>query len=278
MASKKTKVTEDTAITAESLLDGLPTDPKDYTNATLSELMKRYNAVREQMSVEEQAKIRAIGQPATKLLKAKAVAEEKKVAEDTPPKSTSSIPTKALSALATEMNGVMSLQPPIDPDADDVEVRVRKELEDIRADDFVAVAPADGETAKLVFSDKAVKAIRALGIEIPTATTTDTKTTKTAASASGKKDRHNPNKVYKPRTAFVMPSIDKLPPILPKGKKATNMTLAFRVFMKAKGTLSVQQMIDGVLALGGTELPIVSVRTYLYYFGRPTKYIWPKYR
>ena len=51
--------------TAESLLKGLPTNPKEYTEKQLGTLMERYEKAKAQMPIEEQAKIRAIGQPAT---------------------------------------------------------------------------------------------------------------------------------------------------------------------------------------------------------------------
>ena len=262
------------AVTAASILKGLPSNPDKYTVAQLTELMKRYSAVKGDMSAEEQLKIRAIGQPATKRLESEQKAAAKAAKKEDAP----TVSKKALASLATEMNGVMTLQPPIDPAGDDVEARVRKELESIREDDIVAPTPEEGKAAKLVFSGAALKAIRSLGVAIPgEEAPAKAKKAKAPNMDAEKGPDSDLTKDYKARVIWAPLPESKLPPKAPAGTKLSAHVIAFRTFLAAKGKVSVQTILDACAA-GGKPVSVVSVRTYLHSFMHNRTHEFPKFR
>jgi hypothetical protein len=73
-------------------------------------------------------------------------------------------------------------------------------------------------------------------------------------------------KVYKPREAVWTPPLAKeMPIVAPKNAKVSAATLAWRVFIKAKGKLSVADMMTALQAAGKTIKPS-SAQVYLYWY------------
>jgi hypothetical protein len=220
------------------------------------------------MSITEQGKIRAIGKPATERLQK----EEKKAAAAA--KATTVLPAKALAALIAEMNAVMSITPPIKADASENDVR--KELGDVRAEDFVK---DEAMPDKAVFTASAVKAIRALGVRIPgEAKPIDNVGKKSKRTDGGTTiPTGDLTKIYKARVVWTRPSEDKLPPKAPAGKKVGASTLALRAFLASKGNISPQELMNACKT-GGKEINAVSARTYLHIFSHNRFHEFPKFR
>jgi hypothetical protein len=155
-----TETTETTVFepTADSILQGLPTNHKEYTPEQLKTLMSR----------EDVARIQAIGKPATtRINKEIADAVAANNAAPTAPKFTagdSELLPKDCKVLVEEMNFVMALHPKIDVGATDCLERIRAELKDLRIEDFVR---KEGDTESPVFSPAAGGLIRKLGFDIP---------------------------------------------------------------------------------------------------------------
>lgn len=272
-----TKKSDTKTVTAESLLKGLPTNPKEYTEKQLGTLMERYEKAKAQMPIEEQAKIRAIGQPATIRLGKLAKAPVK------------TKPT-GVALLAVEMATVMSIQPPITEEGDELTKRVSDELAHLQSDDFVQSTEAPD---KAVFSAAAIAEIRKLGVAIPgeakeaekpVAKAVEKKPEAKKAGESAKADKTEKStkferiakepakpgawktKVYKPHEAVWTPPLAKeMPIVAPKNAKVSAATLAWRIFIKAKGKLSVADMMTALQAAGKTIKPS-SAQVYLYWY------------
>ena len=153
--------------TAESIMQGLPIRHEDYTSEQLTTLLARYNTVKDKMSAEDVAKIRAIGKPATVRINKEIEAAKAPKKDATPKFAAGQIELVPESAklLADEMNAVMKLHPAIDSTATDCMDRIHAELKDIRVEDFVR---KEGDTEAIVFTDEAKALIIKLGITIPT--------------------------------------------------------------------------------------------------------------
>jgi hypothetical protein len=260
MGTKK----DDKTVTAASLLTDLPTDPKKYTEEQLGTLMDRYEKAKAKMSTEEQVKIRAIGQPATIRLA--------KEAKKTPkPEKLSGI-----ALLASEMMVVMSIQPPITEKGDELVKRVTDELAHLQTDDFIQSTEMPD---KAVFSAAAIAEIRKLGVAIPGESKEVKKPTAKMPKATVKEPTEDvpvkktkkgewKTKMYKPRTAdWTPPPAKEMPIPAPKNAKVSAATLAWRVFLKNKGKLSVTDLMTALQAAGKTIKPS-SAQVYLFWYTR----------
>lgn len=142
---------------------------QDFTIEDLKDLRAEFESLIETGRDPERLEfLRELGKEAQAHLKAqrttKAKVKDTEASTDTTDATVAGLTRGELERLCEEMNAVMSIVPPMDADAEDVEERLHAELADLHLADF---HKDTDHPEKGVFTEEATASIRRLGISIP---------------------------------------------------------------------------------------------------------------